>query len=112
VPVGRSPLCCTALACHTLLIAADDGKSSGLNLLTIAERQSLVEIGISLMPFCSINGPTHRSGDSLWLLAGDHEAWAIRIKAAGGLLMNGIALVIAIAMIKLAILNIEQRDHI
>jgi hypothetical protein len=43
------------------------------------------------MPFRSINGPTHRSSDSLWLHSGDPEAWSMRIKATGGLLMNGIA---------------------
>jgi hypothetical protein len=64
------------------------------------------------MSFRSVNGPTLRSSDLLWLHAGDHEAWTICIKATGGLLMNGIALAIAIAMIKLAISSIEQRDHI
>jgi hypothetical protein len=65
-----------------------------------------------LIQFCSINSPTHRSSDSLWLHAGDQEAWTIRIKATGGLLINGIALAIALAMIKLAILSIEKHDHI
>jgi hypothetical protein len=59
-----------------------------------------------------MNSPTHRSSDLLWLHAGDQEAWTIRIKATGGLLMNGIALAIALAMIKLAISSIEQHDHI
>lgn len=36
----------------------------------------------------------------------------MRIKATGGLLMNGIALAIVIAMIKLAISSIEQHDHV
>jgi hypothetical protein len=65
-----------------------------------------------LIQFCSINAPAHRSSDSLRLHAGDQEAWTIRIKATGGLLMNGIALAIALARIKLAISNIEQYDHI
>ena len=95
-------MCCMALAGHTLLIAADDGKNSGLNIVIITERQSVVEVGISLMALRSINGPTHRSSDSLWLHAGDQEVWTIRIKATGGLLMNGIALVIAIATIRIA----------
>jgi hypothetical protein len=88
-----------ALAGHPLLIAADDGKGSGLNIVIITERQSVVEVGISLMALCSINGPTHRSSDSLWLYAGNQEVWTIRIKTTGGLLMNGIALAIAIATI-------------
>jgi hypothetical protein len=51
----------------------------------------MVKVGISLMPFRSINGPTHWSSDSLWLHLGDQDAWSMRIKATGGLLMNGIA---------------------
>jgi hypothetical protein len=93
---------------HTLLIAAVDGKSSGLDVDNIIAYRGLVELGASLIPFCSINSPTHRSSGSLWLHAGDQEAWKIRIKATGGLLMNGTALAIALAMIKLAILNIAN----
>jgi len=69
-------------------------------------------LGISMVPFRSINGPAHRSSDSLWLHAGDQEAWTIRIMATGGLLMNGIALAIAIAMTKLSISSVEQHDHV
>jgi len=97
---------------HTLLIAAVDGKSSGLNIENITEHQNLVVLGLSLIPFHSINGPTSRSSESLWLHAGDQEAWKIRIKATGGLLMNGIALAIAIALINLATSNMEQHDQI
>jgi hypothetical protein len=43
---------------HTLLIAAVDWKSSGLSIENIAEHQSLVNLGLSLIPFHSINGPT------------------------------------------------------
>jgi hypothetical protein len=78
----------------------------------ITESRGLVELGTSLIQFCSINSPTHRSSDSLWLHAGDQEAWTIRIKATSGLLMNGIALAIALAMIKLVISSIEQHDHV
>jgi hypothetical protein len=64
------------------------------------------------MPFRSINVPTRRSSDWLWLHSGGQEAWSMRIKATGGLLMNGIALAIAIAIIELAISSIEQHGHI
>lgn len=76
---------------YTLLIAVDDGKSSGLNIVNITELQSVAWVGIILMPFCSIEAPAHRCNDSLWLYAGDQEVWTIRIKVTGGLLMNGIA---------------------
>jgi hypothetical protein len=97
---------------HTLLIAAVDGKSSGLSIENITEHQSLVNLGLSLIPFHFINVPTSRSSESLWLHAGDQEAWKIRIKATGGLLMNGIALAVAIALIKIVNLNMIQHDQL
>ena len=95
---------------HALLIAAIDGKSSALNIENITEHQSLVDLSCSLMPFQSINCPTPRSSASPWLNAGDQEVWKIRIKATGGLLMNGIAICVAITVIKLATINVEQLD--
>ena len=95
---------------HALLIAAIDGKSSALNIENITEHQSLVDLSRSLIPFQSINCPTPRSSASLWLSAGDQEVWKIRIKATGGLLMNGIAIAVAITVIKLATINVEQLD--
>ena len=97
---------------HTLLIAAVDGKSSGLSIDNITEHQSLVDLARSLIPFRSIIGITLQSSESLWLHAGDQEAWKIRIKATGGLLMNGIALAIALAVINLAPSIMEQHDQI
>jgi len=95
---------------HTLLIAAVDGKSSVINIESITEHKNLAKLGRSMMPFRSINGPTSRSSESLWLHAGNQEAWKIRIKATGGLLMNGIALTIAIALIQLTTSNMKQHD--
>jgi ABC-type cobalamin transport system permease subunit len=63
-----------------------------------------------MMPFRSINGPTSRCSESLWLHAGQQEAWKIRIKSTCGLLMNGFALTIAIALMQLATSNMEQHD--
>jgi hypothetical protein len=97
---------------HALLIAGIDGKSSALNIENITEHQSLVDLSHSLMPFQSINCPTSRSSASLWLSAGDQEVWKIRIKATGGLLMNGIALAMALVVIKLAPSIMEQHDQI
>jgi hypothetical protein len=95
---------------HTLLIAAVDGKSSVINIKHITEHQNLANLGRSMMPFRSINGPTSRCSESLWLHAGQQEAWKIRIKSTCGLLMNGFALTIAIALMQLATSNMEQHD--
>ena len=70
-----------------------------------------VNLGRSLIPFHSLNDPTPRSSESLWLHAGDQEAWKIRIKATGVLLMNGIALAVEMVLIKIANIEWVQDDQ-
>jgi len=96
---------------HTLLIAVVDRKGSALNINNITEHQNLNELSRSLIPFQSINSPFLRKGASLWLDAGDQEASKIRIKASGGLLMNGFAVAAAMTGLKVAAMNMAHHNQ-
>jgi hypothetical protein len=96
---------------HTLLIAVVDRKGSALNINNITEHQNLNELSRSLIPFQSINSPFPRKGASLWLDAGDQEASKIRIKASGGLLMNGFAVAAAMTGLKVAAMNMAHHNQ-
>jgi len=76
---------------HTLLIAAVDRNGKALCLDNIAEHQNLQTLARSLMPFQWIGAPWNGGQSLPWLHAGDPTAWKLRIKATGGLVLNGVA---------------------
>jgi hypothetical protein len=93
---------------HTLLIAAVDRNGKALNIDNIAEHQNLLMLARSLMPFQWIGGPWTWGHALPWVHAGDPAAWKLRIKATGGLVLNGVAVAGALAAIQSPEFNLAQ----
>ena len=85
---------------HTLLIAAVDRNGKALSVDNIAEHQDLITLARSLMPFQWIGGPWTWGHALPWVHAGDPAAWKLRMKATGGLVLNGVAVAGALAAIQ------------
>lgn len=93
---------------HSLLTAAVDRNVKALCLDNIAEHQNLQTLARSLIPFQWIGAPWNGDRAWPWLHAGDPTAWKLRIKATGGLVLNGVAAAGAFAAIQSAAFNLEQ----
>ena len=93
---------------HTLLIATVDRNGRALSIDNIAEHQSLQTLACSLMPFQWIGSPWAWGTALPWVHIGDPVAWKLRIKATGGLVLNGAAVAWALAAIQSADFNLAQ----
>jgi len=85
---------------HTLLVAAVDRNGKALSLDNIAEHQNLPILARSLVPFQWIGAPWSWQQTLPWMDAGDPTTWKLRIKATGGLVVNGLAAAGALALIQ------------
>jgi hypothetical protein len=85
---------------HTLLVAAVDRNGKALSLDNIAEHQNLPILARSLVPFQWIGAPWSWQQTLPWMDAGDPTTWKLRIKATGGLVVNGLAVAGALALIQ------------
>jgi hypothetical protein len=77
---------------HVLVIAVADQKYSYFSISNILENRNISTIFKSLFPLCPIFIPVFNTSDCPWIVAGYSAPWAIRIKAAGGLALNLIAM--------------------
>ena len=93
---------------HTVLVAAVDRNGKAVCLDNIAEHQNLQTLARSLVPFQWIGAPWSWEQTLPWMDAGDPTAWKLRVKATGGLIVNGAAAAGALALIQSPECNLEQ----
>jgi hypothetical protein len=97
---------------HTLTCALVDRSCSLISLENLLEHRSVPQMARSLLPLAPI-GPAGNGQGLLpmaWLPVGDPEAWKVRLKASGGILLQGAAIVLAgAAMLQFKRMGVESQ---
>ncbi len=79
---------------HTLVRALVDVDASVLRLANLLEHRSAAAMISTLLPLVTIGLSDGSSSSLPWLAVGSPSPWRVRLKAAGGLLFNAIAIVV------------------
>jgi hypothetical protein len=81
---------------HSVVDAVVEKNLGNISISNIIENRNLIELFQSFSPFTPIFVPFLSQQSPLWVAAGDPTPWKIRLKAAGGLLFNLIALLLGL----------------
>jgi hypothetical protein len=81
---------------HSLARAVIEGESTALSISNIIENRNSIDFLQSFLPLNPAFVPGLTSESSLWIEAGDPTPWKIRVKAAGGLFFNSIAVLLGL----------------
>lgn len=82
---------------HTLARAVVDRSRRVITLDNLLEHRSPAQMALALLPFSAI-GPAGNGQGQLplaWIQVGDQQPWKVRIKASGGVLLQGAAIGLA-----------------
>jgi hypothetical protein len=88
---------------HSLAQTLVEPHLRALSLQSVLEHQSPWYVARSCLPLQPIFLPGVADSRSLWLEVGDATPWKIRLKASGGLLFNGAAMVVAYGAYRMAV---------